>query len=142
MTIIREVVEAAVAIKEDEAVVATKEAVEETEETEGAVATKVGAEATTNPTTRVTRTNVRMGDIIMTTIKVGVTTTITRKEMGATVRTGPAKNNAMEIERIPITTLGWDDRRLHHPGGMFKLREVAGATETTSPRAPTNQAIT
>ena len=137
--IIKEAVEAAVATKEEEAVVATKEAVEEAEDMEEAVATKEEVEATTNPIIRATIIGIRMGGIITTTIKVGVTTTITGKEMGVTVKIGPTKNNAMEIT-IPITTSVRDDRRLHLPGAMFETREVDGATETTSPRAPTSQA--
>ena len=139
--IIKEVMEEAAAIKEDEAMVATKEAVEEAEETEEAGATKVRAETTTNPTTRVTRTEVRMGDTIAPTIKVGVSTTITGKEMGATIKTGPARINGRETKGSLVTTLGRDNWRLHHPVDTFKTQELDGAVEMPSRWAPPKHTI-
>ena len=137
--IIKEAVEGAVATKEEEAVVATKEAMEEAEDMEEAVAIKGEAEATTSPITSVTITGIKMGGIITTTIKVEATITITGNKKGVTAKTGPARNNAMEI-RIRTTTLVQDARRPHLLGAMFEPREGDGATETTSLRAPMNQA--
>ena len=150
---IREVVEAAVAIKEDEAVVVIKEAVEEAEEMDeaeatkvGVEATKVGAEATITPTIKETKTKAKMGDTITITPKVGVTTTITGKEMRVIVKTGPERSNvrATRDTRTRIWAQGAKtavDWTLHHPADTSILQEEVGATETPSPRAPQDHTI-
>ena len=103
---------------------------------EEAKVTKVGVDAAITPTSKETKIKAKMGDTITITPKVGVTTTITGEEMGATVKTGLARIDDVETKRSPITTLGRGDRRLHHSMDTSKIRESGGVVETPSLWAP------